>query len=385
MTPTLPPERDLPPGRRAAIRDEVVAAVTSHRVRRAYRWVAPVAVATAVAAVAGAGAATGLFPAGSPREIPPGDGAAPSASPVLPGVDDARAAQIVRDCLRSAGLDRTPVSPSASPGATGTEAPVPSGPPEEPLPSPGGPESPVPTPAPGSSEPAPQPTPSGSARPHQPIPSGSARPHQPTPSGSARPSPSRSAAPSESPSGAGLVLRNLLTDARGTVAFVLGDRSQVLCTARPGGAFTGSLGAVPTGSSGWLPGALSIDQAAAGARETGATTGADGVRVTPDAELVQGRVGRTVTRVTVTGLNGATVTVTPRNGTFLARILHTAGQPVRGPDRLLVRVYDASGQLLAERDAFADQAGCYITPDGQVIFGDPATDRGRCRPATRWP
>jgi hypothetical protein len=366
MTPTLPPERDLPPGRRAAIRDEIVAAVTPPRARRAYRWVAPVAVATAVAAVAGAGAATGLLPAGSPRDTPPGDGATPSASPVLPGVDAARAAQIVRDCLRSAGLERTPVSPSVSPGGTATEAPVPSGPPETPSPSPEGPPIPVSTPTPGSSEPAPQPTPSGTGRPPQ-------------------PSQSLPAAPSESPSGAGHLLRNLLTDARGTAAFVLGDRSQVLCTARPGGAFTGSLGAVPTGSAGWLPGTLSIDQAAAGARETGATTGADGVRVTPDAELVQGRVGRTVTRVTVTGLNGATVTVTPRNGTFLARILHTPGQPVSGPDQLLVRAYDGSGQLLAERDAFGDQAGCYVTPDGHVIFGDPATDRSRCRPATRWP
>lgn len=332
MTPPLPPERDLPPRRHAAIRDELVTTVTDGRdpqpQRRAHRWIAPVSVAAAVAVVAGASTVGGLIPTdllsirdNQPAGAPPSAPASPSPSPT--GTTADRAAQIVAECTKSAAVSTWNVA--------------------------------TPSPFPATLVPTPPATPASATRTPVPAP----------------------------PSDGELVLRNVVTDELGTVAFLVGRRGLIACTAPRGKAFTGSLSTTPRGISGWIPGAFSIDAMAAGA--TKATATASGERVTPESETVMGRVDRRVATVTVTGLNGVQTRAVLANGTFVARILHAPGRPVVGRDQLIVRAFDARGTLLGALDAYNGSVGCYLTPDGMYVGSRPERKGVPCKSATPWP
>jgi hypothetical protein len=99
MNTTLPPSRDLPPGRHAEMRGELLAAVTS---RRSRRWLAPLVTAAAALAVVGLvawfvpwGSGGGATPATQPMTQPP---------PTVEGVAPSEVAAIEEDCARNTGL-----------------------------------------------------------------------------------------------------------------------------------------------------------------------------------------------------------------------------------------------------------------------------------------
>lgn len=172
---------------------------------------------------------------------------------------------------------------------------------------------------------------------------------------------------------ADLRLYNLVTDAAGTSALVLGSNLGLDCAVggpvaeyNPGGGRIDNLD--------WLPGQLAPSgvRAAAGEGANGKYGRRRGV------EEISGRVGAGVTNIRVTFRDG-TVEVTPLNGTFLARMVHPEDWNI--PDRLAepqVRGYDAAGAEIRPPDPRKE---CYVTPTGTVIFGEATTG---CKPAVRW-
>lgn len=111
MNTTLPPARDLPPGRHAELRDAVLTAVAPHRSRR---WAAPL-VAAAAATVA-VGVIAWFAPWGTDAVVPAGDQpvATPTTTPTttpittptvaiaaVPGVDPGEVAAIEKGCGES--------------------------------------------------------------------------------------------------------------------------------------------------------------------------------------------------------------------------------------------------------------------------------------------
>lgn len=142
----------------------------------------------------------------------------------------------------------------------------------------------------------------------------------------------------------------------------------------------------------WLPGDLLVDAAIV---EPGGVSAYDGKTIRPAQQLLQvlaGRVSSRVAKVTFVGPDGSTTTVTPINGTFVAlNYLEKAsaeaisaaqsGGAVVGT----VRVFDASGHLLAEQDPnFPFPVGCFLRPDGTTTYGVEPRPGESCSPATPW-
>lgn len=90
-----------------------------------------------------------------------------------------------------------------------------------------------------------------------------------------------------------------------------------------------------------------------------------------------GRVDDGVARVTVSNPDGESVDARVLNNSFVA-----VGPDGSLGDRLTLRGYDADGALVAETQI--GNEGCYVTPDGKVIHGEPQPSQ-ECKPAVPWP
>jgi hypothetical protein len=106
---TLPPSRDLPPGRHTEIRGELLAAVTPRQTRR---WLAPIAVGATALVVVGlavwfmpSGSGGGITPATQPTTTDP-VATAPQAAPGMkfPDLTQEQVSAIEHGCVASAGL-----------------------------------------------------------------------------------------------------------------------------------------------------------------------------------------------------------------------------------------------------------------------------------------
>jgi hypothetical protein len=106
MNTTLPPSRDLPPGRHAEIRAAVLEAVTPAAGRR---WVAPLVTAAAALVAVGLVAFVVPWHGGTTAAVQPPRLTSPTAPPPAPvdGVTPEEASAIERGCVQSAGLHGT--------------------------------------------------------------------------------------------------------------------------------------------------------------------------------------------------------------------------------------------------------------------------------------
>jgi hypothetical protein len=125
----------------------------------------------------------------------------------------------------------------------------------------------------------------------------------------------------------------------------------------------------------------------------GGVSAYDGKTIRPAQQLLQvlaGRVSSRVAKVTFVGPDGSTTTVKPINGTFIVlnyvekaskKAISSAqsGAAVVGS----VRVFDASGRLLAERDPNLP-VGCFLRPDGTTTYGGKPHPGVSCSAATPW-
>jgi hypothetical protein len=313
MTPNLPPDRNLPPARHDEIRKELIRTVNGRAARPMARWLVPAAAAVAVIAVTG-GAVALSAPDGG-KTAPPA--ASPTASepvvnrpaPIIPGISARRAVEITRGCASSYGLRGDQLPPLS--GAVPTKGP--------------------------------------------------ADPKSPTPD------------PYETQLGYGVDLRlyNLVNDANGSQALILGTEMVLSChvdgSTMPYNAGGGSLQGILE----WLPGPVGVDDEGAEAP----TQGQFG------SEVVGGRVAPQVRKVTVT-FRDTTVTVTPLNGTYLVRKLRPKNWVIP-EDRVfpVVRGYDADGKLVGSSPDLLKS--CYVTPSGEII-GMETRDKTKCLPAVRW-
>ncbi|HEV2087115.1 MAG TPA: hypothetical protein VGR21_02270 [Cryptosporangiaceae bacterium] len=202
--------------------------------------------------------------------------------------------------------------------------------------------------------------------------------------------------------GNGLQLYNMITDAAGTQALLLGRDNVLSCdVGGPVRPYLAQGGTAATTSLDWLYGPIVVDQSGASPGE-----GADGkYGPRPAFWEAAGRVSADVARVTLTVAHkttGATETVEAKvlNGTFQARLVLPTGSPlITGSDETgeeqrsvatsvvpTLRAYDADGRLVGQIVQSGKDhvpAGCYATPSGQVIYG-VREGQAACKPATSW-
>ncbi len=325
MTPNLPPDRDLPPARHDEIRAELIRTVTSRAAKPMARWLVPAAAAAAVIAVTSGAVAFSQHNSGNDRSDKIAP-AAPRPFPVIPGLSKQQSLDIAYGCAKSFGVKGKDLPPRT---LTELERP------------------------PRTKSPHPD--------------------------------------PSETWSGSGSDLRlyNIVTDAAGTRALIIGSKLMLFCTVDPSNRFMpyNAGGGGGFGLRDWLPGEFSMD----GGGGPGSPDG-PGLPVVADAS---GRVSSKVAKVTAT-FGDVTVSTKPINGTYMLRRLYPAdwqdpnlklplGSPELPIDEPVVRAYDTNGKLLGVRDSEVPEP-CYVTPDGEILdkWAHKDTDVKDCKVANPW-
>lgn len=309
---------------------------------------------------------TGAAPTPRPEVTPTG-----APAPRVPGLTPARAEQIARGCaLVYGGRDGQLGGPTTSPGpnipVTPTAAPTP--------------------PAEGSLPPDP------SVSPTRPGPTPSPTPASPTP---ARPTPRPTGAepsvtpgvPSPTPVGWRAAPRlqdsvrvyNHIRDGAGEHALVYGPYDVLSCDIGESAQLPYNAGGASGQDTRWLPGPVSVDQQ--GSTPGGVRHSGDTVPVGRGYDLVEGRVGRDVARLEVR-IGSDRMTVTPVNGTYIARFVRTTTWRPDPARDWTITAYDRNGTELTTLDPMP--TGCFVAPTGEVVYGPPDTPRLKCRPAQLW-
>jgi hypothetical protein len=182
----------------------------------------------------------------------------------------------------------------------------------------------------------------------------------------------------------------------GYYALLLGTSGTTFCIRDPRLPTGGTTGTSSPriGETEWLLGPLNVDYHGA---LKGGVEPVHGKVTRPPRQLLQvvaGRVGDQVARVTFTGADGVVVSEAPVDGAFILSVYlanasdealkkHLNGGGVEGA---VLRAYDAEGRVLAEVDP-GWPPKCYLTPDGtRAHYGGkpPPEELASCKPALRW-
>jgi hypothetical protein len=177
-------------------------------------------------------------------------------------------------------------------------------------------------------------------------------------------------------------------------ALLLGKQTKATCvidSRLPDGP-AGSFGTLTPGTRDWIGGDLTVE---GGHTERGGVTVRDGTVIRPPKQVLQvvvGRVSDRVAKVTFTGVDGASVSVAPVRGGYVASLYTTnaSAKALKGPNGTnevigTVSAFDAAGKRLAEVDPEAPPS-CYVLPNGNQLGSDSSPPEGTlgCKPATRW-
>jgi hypothetical protein len=173
---------------------------------------------------------------------------------------------------------------------------------------------------------------------------------------------------------ASLRLRNVVRDKAAVTISIYGPGNYLACSAPDlAGIGTASMMRIPgPGAAEWMPGPVTIDDVTAFENPPGAP-------MTPEYQILAGRVVDTVTVVEVT-FGEARTRAPVRNGTYLVHLTPPPARAQQDVPTLVVVGYDADGRIIGSQKDHT--RGCFTDPEGTVVIGK--REEGGCRPATRW-